>query len=504
VSTRAAAALPAPDGGASGRAPQAELALWVVGGLLVILTVGASLTGVQPTLVLAVCVFPLVAVAFQRTLLSWHTLLSAILVVILVIPIRRYTVAAGGPIELEPYRVLIAVVLGCWFLALAADPDVRWRPTGFAVPIAVLWLGIFGSLALNLGRVNASSEQVIKQVSFFASYFLVLCFVASVVRRGAQLDRIVKLLVGGGALLACCSLYEWRTGINLFNGFGRFLPFLHYQDIGDPLIRGTGVRALASAQHPIALGAALIMLLPLAVYLFKRTGKPIWLGAGAVLTLGALATGSRTAALMLVVVLASFLWLKRGDLVRILPVIVVLMIVIQGAMPGTLGSFKFILNPAYVIQEQSVEGGTGSGRIADLGPSLGEWARGNPFVGQGFGTRTTSQEGVEGGAQILDNQWLGTLLDIGVVGVIGLAWLFSRAIRRLARRARSETGSESWLATCLCTSLLAWTLGMVTFDAFAFIQVTFLAFVLLGVAVVAMGTGSHERRSDRAGSGRVN
>ena len=187
---------------------------------------------------------------------------------------------------------------------------------------------------------------------------------------------------------------------------------------------------------------------------------------------------------MLIVAVCCFFWLKREQLIRMFPLVLVLMVVIQGVMPGTLASFKFMLNPAYVVQEQSVEGGTGSGRIADLGPSLGEWARGNPFVGQGFATRATSEEGDESGAQILDNQWLGTLLEVGAVGAIGLMWLFCRAIRRLARRARSRDDADGWLATCLCASLLAWTVGLFTYDAFAFIQVTFLAFVLLGVAVV--------------------
>jgi hypothetical protein len=155
-------------------------------------------------------------------------------------------------------------------------------------------------------------------------------------------------------------------------------------------------------------------------------------------------------------------------------------------MPGTLQSFKFMLNPAYMIQEQSVEGGTGAGRIADLGPSLQEWAGGNPFVGQGFGTRVTSQDGAEGGAQILDDQWLGNLLTVGAAGVIGLMWLCCRAIRRLARRARSATGAESWLATSLAAAVLAWTIGLFTYDGFAFVQVTFFAFVMLGFAAVAL------------------
>jgi polysaccharide biosynthesis protein PslJ len=497
---RAAAVLPAPPTGTLGGARRAEITLWVIVGLAIVASLGAIARGIQPAMVLGAVVLPLVLVAFQKTLLSWQTLLALILAVILFIPIRRYTVAAGGPIELEPYRILIAVVLGCWFLALAADPDVRWRPTGYATPIIVLWVGIVGSLAMNLGAVNGMSDQVLKTITFFGSYFLVMCFVASVVRRGPALDRIIKVLVGGGAIVAVCALYEWRTGVNQFNGLGRFLPFLVYQDIGDAMIRGTGARALASAQHPIALGAALVMMLPLSVYLFKRTGKVVWLGCGGMLTLGALATGSRTAMLMLMVVFVTFFWLKRAEMMRMLPLWLVLLVVIQGVMPGTLQSFKYMLNPVYMFQEQSKDMGTGSGRVADLGPSLSEWKAGNPFFGQGFGTRVTSQEGVEGGAQILDNQWLGTLLEIGAVGVVGMFWLFGRAIRQVARRARSETDADGWLATCLCASLLAWTLGLFTYDAFAFIQVTFLAFILLGFAAVASSRGPDNPARSPAGT----
>ena len=53
------------------------------------------------------------------------------------------------------------------------------------------------------------------------------------------------------------------------------------------------MRTTASAEHPIALGAMLVMLLPLAIYLFRRRGERIWLVAAATLTMGALATGSR-------------------------------------------------------------------------------------------------------------------------------------------------------------------------------------------------------------------
>lgn len=484
MSERALSELTVSPAGTRKAPTPAEQSLWVIVGVLTIAAVAASTRGVPPTLVLAVFVVPLVLVAGQRVLLAWETLLGLILAVILFIPIRRYTIGGGLPIELEPYRVLIAIVLGCWLCAVAADPKVRWRSTGFAAPIVTILVAILGSLALNLPRVDAVSAFVVKQVTFFGSYLLVMYFVMSVIRRGPKLDRVLGLLVGGGAVVACFALYEWRTGTNYFNNLQQILPFLHYQDVGQGVFRGTGTRAWASAQHSIALGAALVMLVPLAIYLYKRSGRAIWLVFGTLLTLAALSTGSRTAAVMLIVTLVCFLWLKRAEAVRMLPHLLVLMVLIQGVMPGTLGTFKVILQPDYVIEEQSQTEGTGAGRIADLGPSLAEWSN-KPFFGQGFGTRIVDEDaGALGAQQILDNQWLGLLLEVGAVGLIGLLWLFCRAIRRLGQRARSDLGADSWLATCLAASLAAFAVGMFTFDAFAFIQVTFFAFVVLGFAAV--------------------
>ncbi|MFP5365200.1 MAG: O-antigen ligase family protein [Thermoleophilia bacterium] len=481
MSDGATAGHPASPARAVRRSP-GELALWSVVATGITISLAAAVSGGRPVAMLAIFVVPLALVAFQRWLLAWQTLLALILLVILFIPIRRYAVGEGElPISLEPYRVIIALVLACWGAALAVDPRVRWQPTRFGAPIAAIWVAILASLALNVGRVSAVNEFVIKAVTFFGSYFLLLCFIASVITQGRQLDRMIRLLVLGGGVLACFGLYEWRTGFNAFNGLGSVLPFLTYQDIGEHVVRGTGARALASAQHPIALGAAFVMLIPLSVYLFKRSGRIGWLLVGGLLTLGALATGSRTAAVMLIVLLVVFVCLQRAQTVRMLPYLVVLFVVVQGVMPGTLGTFRVILNPSFVLQEQSKAEGTGAGRIADLGPALAEWTR-SPFVGQGFGTRITSEAGFVGGAQILDNQWLGTLLEIGAVGVLGLLWLFARAIRRLARLARAETGADGWLATGLAAALAAYAVGMLTFDAFAFIQVTFFAFIMLGFA----------------------
>ena len=358
--TSRAAALPAQGSAAAGgKARRAERALWIALGIAVLVVLAASTLRVQANPILAALVLPLVLAAYQRTLLAWHTLLGLLIAVILFIPIRRYTIAGGLPIELEPYRLLTAVVLVCWLFAVCADPAVRWRKTGLEAPVLAVVVGILGSLALNIPRVNGVSDLVLKQVTFFMTFFLVTYFVASVLSRGPMLERMVRLLTAGGTVLAVLSLIEWRTGTNLFNGMHRVLPILNYVDFGEHFERGTGFRALGSAQHPIALGAALVMLIPLTVYLYRRDRSRIWLVCGALLTLGALSTGSRTVALMLIALMVSFLWIKPDDTLRLAPMLIPLVIVCQIAMPGTLGTFKAILKPSYVIQEQSRDLGAG-------------------------------------------------------------------------------------------------------------------------------------------------
>ena len=121
--SRAGAALPGGPAGGVRAARRAELWLWLIVAVALVATVAASTRGVPPVFVLAAFVVPLVLVAGQRVFLAWQTLLGVVIAVILFIPIRRYTLGGGLPFELEPYRVLIAVVLGCWLLALAADPE---------------------------------------------------------------------------------------------------------------------------------------------------------------------------------------------------------------------------------------------------------------------------------------------------------------------------------------------------------------------------------------------
>jgi hypothetical protein len=240
----------------------------------------------------------------------------------------------------------------------------------------------------------------------------------------------------------------------------------------------------------------LVLLLPLSIYLFRRKRQLIWLGAAALLVFGALASGSRTAAGMLAALLVSFFWIKRAETVKLLPMLVPLFVACQVVMPGTLGTFKAIIFPegGSVIEEQKGGSGAGEGRVADLGPSLDQFAR-KPFLGQGFGSRLTSQSDPIVNARILDNQWLATLLEVGLFGALALLWLYVRSVRMLARRAKNDATPYGWLLATLAAALTAYAVGMVTYDSFSFIQVTFVSFILLGIAGAALRLADAEQET---------
>jgi polysaccharide biosynthesis protein PslJ len=260
------------------------------------------------------------------------------------------------------------------------------------------------------------------------------------------------------------------------------VPILHDQGADGYLTgRGGRLRALASAQHPIALGAMLVVLLPFVTYLASRGNSRLWYACGAILALGAIATVSRTAIMMLVVEAIVFLRLRPVETRRLWPLLLPLLIAVHLAVPGTAGALKdaFLPKGGIVAEQQGAANTRGSGRLADLSPSLAQASNG-VVLGQGEGTRVV--DGPTTNAPILDDQWLGLLLDTGVLGVAMFFWLIRRALLRTAAVARVDRTPKGLLLTAATASVAAFGVGMLTYDAFSFIQVTIVFFIVLALS----------------------
>jgi hypothetical protein len=323
---------------------------------------------------------------------------------------------------------------------------------------------------------------------FFASFLILYYLIASVVRRQRDLDALVAVLAGGGAVVALAAMIESRTGYNVFDHLRSVMPFLSDQHIPRPTVRGARLRAYASAQHPIALGAVLVMLIPLALYRAHALRKPLWWIVTAVLVLGALSTVSRTAVVMLGVVTLVYLLLRTEQTKRLWPLLIPALAVVHIALPGTLGTLRASLFPQGGLIAQQRDASVGSGRIATLGPALDSEWKPNPLLGEGFATRVTKpdQDVLVPNGPILDDQWLGLLLETGVIGVATLVWLIARFLRRAGSAGKHDMSPRGWLLVGITASTAAYAVGMFTYDAFSFIQVTFMFFVLLGIGSAAL------------------
>jgi len=478
--------------GADQRSPVASTAV-AIGGLAILCGAVASGVAILPVALLIAIVVTLVLGYPYARVLQWRMLLAGIIVVILFVPIRRYMLPGNLPFNLEPYRVFVALVLAGWLVALLADPRVRLAHSVFDRLIGLLVGTVLLSDVLNPGRVNALGPSVPKALSFFLSYVLVYYLILSVVRDWRTIDFLLKVLVGGGTVVGVFALIERRTDYNVFNHLRTVAPFLKFQGaIGaEGLERGgTRLRVYGSAEHPIALGAVFVLLIPLAIYLARRTERRRWWAASLVLSLGAFATVSRTAVIMLAVVVLVFLRLRPRATKRFWPLIVPALAAVHLAMPGTLGSLRAAFFPSggLIAQQSNVVAGNelrSNGRLADIGPSLHELAP-HPIFGEGYGTRIVGFDEKYNNAAILDDQWLGTLLETGIVGFFAWLWIFCRCVRRLSRAAREDDSARGWLYTGLAASIAAFGIGMATYDAFSFTQIAFVFFILFALAGVLL------------------
>ncbi len=289
---------------------------------------------------------PLAAIAVAGSiaatkLRSWRALISVIVLVILFIPVNRYTLPASLPIRLEPYRLAVAIVALFWLTSALIDPRVRLRGTGVIdAPLVLYLLAVAGSEIVNNGRVSTVAPDVVKALLFLVSFIVILFLVPSLLRSLDDIDFVVRVLVGGGAVVAFFALIESRTSFNVFDHLSQAIPALHFEGGGAEVIeRGSRLRVFASSQHPIALGAALAMLVPLGVYTAIRSRRLRWWIATLVLLLGTLATVSRTAIVMLGVICLVFLWLRSREVKRLWPLIIPALVLIHLALPGAIGTF---------------------------------------------------------------------------------------------------------------------------------------------------------------------
>jgi polysaccharide biosynthesis protein PslJ len=467
-----------------------SLALVLAGALGLVLGAAAG----PQTLLIAGLVFVTLCVVAVRDsavpVFTWPNALTALVVVIWLVPIRLYTLPIDLPFNLEFYRLFLLVLVLAWAAAGMAGRETV-NTVGHGRPVALLAVGAIVTQIVYLQELPGGPLEVeaIKTLSYFLSFLLVFLLFASVVKDARDIERMLRTLVIGGMVVALAALWESRTNYNLFSELDRWLPLQREAREIDQ-VRGGRARVFASAQHPIALGCALVLIVPLALYLAQNAvtaaRRRLWLVATVVIGTGALTTISRTTVMMIVVMAAVGLMLRAHLIVRYWPLLLVLPFVVHFVAPGALGGLykSFFPKQGLVANLNERAGQGGSGRFADIGPGLDLWAE-SPVVGKGLGSLSAPQElgptargegragaTIQDTELIFDNQYMNTFVTMGLIGIVGAIWFIWGAAVKLGSAAKETRGPPGDLIAACSVSCAGFGASLIFFDAFSFVQAT--------------------------------
>jgi O-antigen ligase len=89
----------------------------------------------------------------------------------------------------------------------------------------------------------------------------------------------------------------------------------------------------------------------------------------------------------------------------------------------------------------------------------------------------------------LDNEWLGTLVQLGIFGIVGTVCLVFGSLLTVGGFAGRVRGPRSDLAAACAAAIGAFGVSMFVFDAFAFVQSTIVFFMIAAIGLQARRLG---------------
>jgi O-antigen ligase len=315
-------------------------------------------------------------------------------------------------------------------------------------------------------------SAAIRGVVAICGWLGIALFVAEAVRSRAQLYSVIRLVVGMGTVLAVLGFVQFATGLDFVNNL--HVPGLSLNSSAVTVYQRAGfARVNATTMHAIEFATVLSMILPLAVsqVLRRRTATAL---VQAILIGGALPlTVARSGMLGLALGLTfAFLVVEPRTRLAMLAMLPVGIAGFVAVAPGLLGTIRDLFLAADT--DTSI-----SARTDDY-PAVEALFREAPWFGRGPFTYLPSIY------RTLDNQYLGSLVEGGLIGLAALLALIVVPVTVGVRLARRLPGREDRV---LCLALAA---GFVvaavlfsTFDAFSFPTAMGVLFLLLGLVAAA-------------------
>jgi hypothetical protein len=396
------------------------------------------------------------------TVITWYAIL------LYVVPTDRRIEALGGAGSLAYLLAIVALLWWAWHRiqspAAVGRQDVQWvRAAAFIfVGACVASYSKSALMALPSSDISVADLGLIRVGALVGILLLANDGITSE-ERFMVLVRRLTLFAG---LYAGLGLVQFFTGVNIVDTWQ--IPGLSAGNTGIGARAGF-VRSAATAAHPLEYAVVLTMMLPFcltaAIYDESRSAFLRWFPVVAV-TLSSVLSVTRSAfialAAVFLILLPSWPPVTRRTMGFVMALGAVAVYVAVPGMAGTvLGMFT--------SSDSSVTSRTDSydDALSFLVVS--------PFFGRGFGTFLPPY-------RILDNQYLLTSVEIGLVGIATLLAVIvsAMAVANSARRHGKGQPMHA-MGLALVASMLAGGLSFALFDAFAFPQACGTLFMVAGI-----------------------
>lgn len=368
------------------------------------------------------------------------------------------------------------VSFGLWVLYRVGSPFpgvLAVHPIRIALCVFIVSIGISYALAMsrpiNPDEISPADVSLIALMSWSGTLLMAHDGISSRERFQTFLWRVT---IAGG-LMGAFGLFQFFTKQTWVSGIS--IPGLTANGEGTTFFRNGLLRPVGMAIHPIEFGALLTILLPITIHAaFYFKSKPLvlrWLPA-AVIVVTIVLSSSRSAYLSAAAALLICMigWPSRQRRV-VLALSGIGLTMISIATPRVLRLITGLFADAE--NDPSIASRTDSYGYA--------WAffLEHPVFGRGMGTFLPKY-------RIFDNQYLGMLVSVGVVGTASLLLLAVIAMNELVKvyRAAEELAVKD-IAVALIGAIAAGFLSLAFFDAFAFPMTMGTLFLLLGLAGAA-------------------
>jgi hypothetical protein len=425
--------------------------------------------------------------AFPHTRRPLPWLLAAFMAMVFFVPIASSELKLHLPVDSRVDRFAIIALVLAW---LVCGGDQRAflstrRSKLYVTAICLFVVVAVLSLMLDSGRIiNQGQFQFAEKRFALLASFLILSWFALSALRFEDLRGFASYLIGAATLMAIGLLVERHTNTNVFYNWSRDL-FGSIAKVEAPQtnihpawgLEGRVV-IVGPTNQPLAAAEMLTLITPFALVRLldaSRGYSRLWNGTAFTLMIaGALATDRKTALVVPVVVVAYVAFYRRRELLRFLPLgIVLLPALIHFASPGALGTV-FSVN-------QAANSSSTAHRVSDFTNVLPD-VLAHPVIGRGFGTLNPDQPSL---FRINDNEFVDELWQVGFVGLAAFLWMVLSPIVLARRAIRAAPRAVSSLALATSAGCVAFVASCPLFDALSFPQVPYIFFLLAAMTTVA-------------------